>query len=43
MKIALDARALNKSIAKDKYQMPNSENLIDMISEKLDKEEGEAW
>ena len=43
VKIALDARALNESIAKDKYQMPNLENLIDMIAEKLDKEEGEAW
>ena len=41
--IALDARALNQSIAKDKYQMPNLENLFDMIAEKLDKEEGEAW
>ena len=43
MKIALDARALNQSIAKDKYQMPNLDNLIDMIAEKLDKKEGEAW
>ena len=43
VKIALDARALNQSIAKDKYQMPNLENLFDMIAEKLDKEEGEAW
>ena len=43
VKIALDARALNESIAKDKYQMPNLENLIDMIAEKLDKEKGEAW
>ena len=38
VKIALDARALNQSIAKDKYQMPILENLIDMIAEKLDKE-----
>ena len=43
VKIALDARALNQSIAKDKYQMPNLDNLIDMIAEKLDKKEGEAW
>ena len=43
VKIALDARALNESIAKDKYQMPNLENLIDMIAEKVDKEEGETW
>ena len=43
MKIALDTRALSQSIAKDKYQMPNLDNLIDMIAEKLDKKEGEAW
>ena len=43
VKIALDARALNQSIAKDKYQMPNLDNLIDMIAEKLDEKEGEAW
>ena len=43
LKIALDARALNQSIAKDKYQMPNLDNLNDMIAEKLDEKEGEAW
>ena len=43
VKIALDARALNESIARDKYQMPNVENLIDMIAEKLDEEKGESW
>ena len=44
VKIALDARALNESIAKDKYQMPNLDNLIDLIAEKLDeKKTGEAW
>ena len=43
VKIALDARALNQSIAKDKYQMPNLDNLIDMIAEELEKNEGEAW
>ena len=30
VKIALDARALNESIAKDKFQMPNIDNLIDI-------------
>ena len=40
VKIALDARALNESIAKDKYQMPNLDNLIDMIAEELEKSEG---
>ena len=39
MKTALDARALNNSIAKDKYQMPNLENLMDMIAETLDGKE----
>ena len=43
VKIALDARALNSSIAKDENQMPNLDNLIDMIAEKLDEKEGEAW
>ena len=43
VKIALDARALNQSIAKDKYQLPNLENLIDMIAEKLDEIVGEPW
>ena len=43
VKIALDARALNRAIDKDKYQMPNLENLLDMVAEKLDSENGEAW
>ena len=43
VKIALDARALNQSIAKDKHQMPNLDNLIDMIAEKLDEKEKKAW
>ena len=43
MKIALDARALNQAIEKDKYQMPNLDNLVDFVAEKLDTEEGEAY
>ena len=43
MEIALDTRALSQSIAKDKYQMPNLDNLIDMIAEKVDEKDGEAW
>ena len=43
VKIALDARALNQEIDKDKYQMPNLENQLDMVAEKLDTEEGEVW
>ena len=38
VKIALDARALNKVIDNDKYQMPNSEKLMDMIAERLDRQ-----
>ena len=36
VKIALDARALNQAIDKDKYQMPTLETLLDMVAEKLD-------
>ena len=43
VKIALDARALNQEIEQDKYQMPNLENLLDMVAEKLDSSNGEAW
>ena len=43
VKIALDARALNQEIEKDKHQMPNLENLLDMVAEKLDSKNGEAW
>ena len=42
VKIALDARALNQAIDKDKCQMPNLDNLLDMVAEKLDNEEGEV-
>ena len=44
VKIALDARSLDESIAKDKYQMPNLDTLIDLIAEKLDeKKTCKAW
>ena len=43
VKIALNARVLNQSIAKDKYYMRNLDNLIDLIAEKVDEKEGEAW
>ena len=43
VKIALYARAPNQAIDKDKYQMPNLDNLLDMVAEKLDTEEGGAW
>ena len=43
VKIALYARALNDSIAKDKYQMPNLENLMDMVAETIDGKEGQVF
>ena len=43
VKIALDARALNAAIKKDKYPMPNLENLIDQVAEILNSNSGEAW
>ena len=36
VKIAIDARALNNELNKDKYQMPNLEHLVDMVAEQLD-------
>ena len=38
VKIALNARALNKEVVKDKFQMPNLEHLVDMVAEQLDTE-----
>ena len=43
VKIALDAREPNKNVLKDKYPMPNSDNLMDMIAEKVGKEPGETF
>ena len=43
VKVALDARELNKNVKKHKYQMPNRENLIDIVAERLDVAEGIAW
>ena len=43
VKLAFDARVLNQEIEKDKYQKPNSENMLDMVAEKLDSKDGEAW
>ena len=42
VKIALDARKLNKAIVKQKNQMPNMDHLIDLVAEQLGKLEGEA-
>ena len=35
VKLALDSKILNKSIRKNKYQMPNIDNLIDTIQQNL--------
>ena len=43
VKIALDARVLNQELEKYKDQMPNFKNLPDMVAEKLDSKNGEAW
>ena len=43
VKIALDARALNAAIKKDKYPMPNLDNLIDQVAEILNSGTGETW
>ena len=41
VKIALDARAINNEIVKDKYQMPNLEHLVALVTEQLDNKEHE--
>ena len=41
--ISLNARAFNNSIAKDKYQMPNLDNLMDVVTEKTDGKEVQVW
>ena len=43
VKVALDDRALNREVVKDKYQMPNVDNLIDCIAEKIERCEGQTW
>ena len=39
VKTALDARALNNEIVKDKHQMPNLKHLVDLVAEPLDEKE----
>ena len=43
MKIALDSSGLNQAIDTDKYEMPNLDNLRNLVAKKLDSEKGEAW
>ena len=43
VKLALDARSLNDAIQKDKYQMPNLDNLLGQVAEIINEEnEGEV-
>ena len=43
VKIALDARSLNNSILKEKYQMPNLDILMEQVAEEInDEKEGEV-
>ena len=43
VKIALDARELNKNVGKDKYPMPNLDNLMDMIAEHVEQGPGKTF
>ena len=44
VKIALDARAMNENIKKDKYQMPNLDDLLNTLAETITSEDGEkVW
>ena len=43
VKIALDARELNKNVVKDNYPMPNLDNLMDMIAEHQEQGPGETF
>ena len=42
MKIALEAKKLNKAIVQDNYQMPKREHLIELVAQHLPKLEEEA-
>ena len=43
VKIARDARSLNEAISKDKYQIPNLDNLMQQVAEIINtKNEGEV-
>ncbi len=44
LKIALDSKELNKAVCKNKYQMPNIEDLMDRIAELLSaRKPGKIW
>ena len=44
VKLALEARELNKQVHKNKYQMPNIEELMDAVGQKIsEKKSGEIY
>ena len=43
VEIAPDVRSLNNSVAKDKYQKPNLESLVEMIAKKSDGKDGQNF
>ena len=43
VKINLDARELNKNVVKDKYAMPNLDNLLDMFAEHAEQGPGKTF
>ena len=43
VKIALDAGELNKNVVKDKYPMPNPDNLMDIIAEHAEQGLGKTF
>ena len=43
VKTALDVRELNKNVVKDKYPIPNLDNLMDMIAEHVEKNQARPF
>ena len=43
VKLALDARELNRNVVKDRNPMPNLDNLMDMIAEHVAKKTGQTF
>ena len=43
VKIALDAREMNENIKKDKYQMPNLDDLLNTFAETITTQKGERY
>ena len=43
VKTALDVRELNKIVVKDKYPIPNLDNLMDIIAEHVEQNQGRPF